>query len=120
MRILLASTLLLLGATAASAACDIRTAKLEESIAGKSELRETANEQTVRDLRTLRDAAIVLETYRYGPECERLLEIVRQMAANPQKTIEQSGDTDEEKAEDVIDARKPKAPVPNAAPAVPR
>ena len=54
-------------AGSAEAACDVKGAKLEEAIAQKSELRETANKQTVRDLRTLRDAAIVLDTYKYGP-----------------------------------------------------
>jgi hypothetical protein len=117
MRILFASALALFGGTlAASAACDVKGAKLEEAIAGKTELRETANKQTVRDLRTLRDAAIVLETYKFEAECERLVAIVRSLAANPEKTIERGGDTDEEKAEDLMEAREPKAPtVPDTA-----
>ncbi|RZK80851.1 MAG: photosystem reaction center subunit H, partial [Methylobacterium sp.] len=61
---------LLAGTATASAVCDVKGAKLEEAIAAKAELRETANKQTVRDLRTLRDAAIVLETYKYSTECE--------------------------------------------------
>ena len=93
-------------------ACDVKAAKLEEAIAAKSQLREAANKQTVRDLRTLRDAAIVLETYKYAAECERLVEIVRALAANPEKTIERGGDTDEDKAEDLMEAREPKAPTP--------
>lgn len=119
MRILLAALLgasALVAATAgASAECDVKAAKLEEAIAAKSELRETANKQTVRDLRTLRDAAIVLETYKYGTECERLVEIVKTLAANPEKTIERGGDTDEDKAEDLLEAREPKAPPADAA-----
>ncbi|KQO68307.1 hypothetical protein [Methylobacterium sp. Leaf89] len=103
---------LLAGTGTASAACDVKGAKLEEAIAAKAELRETANKQTVRDLRTLRDAAIVLETYKYAAECERLVEIVRALAANPEKTIERGGDTDEDKAEDLMEAREPKAPAP--------
>lgn len=115
----LAGSLAVLAATAgASAACDVKAAKLEEAIAAKSELRESANKQMVRDLRTLRDAAIVLETYKYGTECERILEIVKALAANPDKAIERGGDTDEDKAEELIEAREPK-PVPGAAPSEP-
>ncbi|MEE7449290.1 photosystem reaction center subunit H [Methylobacterium radiotolerans] len=95
-------------ASPARAACDVKGAQIEEAIAKKSELREDANAQLVRDLRTLRDAAIVLETYKFPGECEVLLGIVRSLLANPGKTIEQSGDTDEEKAEDLIEAREPK------------
>ncbi|NEU12295.1 photosystem reaction center subunit H [Methylobacterium sp. BTF04] len=120
MRMILAAASALLAFTAgASAACDVKAAKLEEAIAAKSELRETANKQTVRDLRTLRDAAIVLETYKYGTECERIVEIVKALAANPEKTIERGGDTDEDKAEDLLEAREPKAAPGTAAPAAP-
>ncbi|WP_336488182.1 photosystem reaction center subunit H [Methylobacterium nigriterrae] len=105
---------LIILAGAAEAACDVKGAKLEEAIAQKSELRETANKQTVRDLRTLRDAAIILDAYRYGAECERLIEIVKALAANPDKAIEQGGDTDEEKAENLEEAREPKLPAASA------
>ncbi|MBO1018597.1 photosystem reaction center subunit H [Methylobacterium sp. SD274] len=122
MRTLLATALVLLGTTLsayttgnAKAACDVKGAKLEEAIAGKTELRETANKQAVRDLRTLRDAAIILETYKYESECDRLVTIIKALAANPEKAIEQSGDTDEEKAEDLMEARQPKAPAGEAA-----
>lgn len=103
-------------ATPSAAACDVKGARIEETIARKGELQEAANKQTVRDLRTLRDAAIVLESYTYVAECERVLEIVKILAADPDKTIG-TGDTDEEKAEGLEEARKPKPPV--AAPAEP-
>ncbi len=93
---------------AAFAACDVQGAKIEEQIAAKAELQKDANAQTVRDLRTLRDAAIVLETYKYPGECEVLLGIARTMLADPGRTIEQGGDTDEDKAETLVEARKPK------------
>lgn len=92
----------------ARAACDVKGAQIEEAIAAKSELREDANAQLVRDLRTLRDAAIVLETYKFPGECENLLGIAKSLLANPSQTIEQGGDTDEEKAEGLIEAREPK------------
>lgn len=94
----------------ARAACDVKGAQLEEAIASKSELQEAANKQTVRDLRTLRDAAIVLEARKFEAECERLLAIVKTLAGNPEKAIEQ-GDTDEDKAESLVEARKPKPSV---------
>ncbi len=107
----LAPLTLALGLAAGTAqACDVAGAKIEEQIAAKSELKEGANQQALRDLRTLRDAAIVLEAYKYGPECERLLAIVKTLAADPEKAIEQSGDTDEDKAESIAEARKPRGP----------
>ncbi|GJE37049.1 photosystem reaction center subunit H [Methylobacterium persicinum] len=98
----------------ALAACDVQGAKIEEQIAAKPELQKDANAQTVRDLRTLRDAAIVLETYKYPGECEVLLGIARSLLSDPVKTIEQGGDTDEDKAETLVEARKPKAPAEKA------
>lgn len=92
----------------AMAACDVQGAKIEEQIAAKPELQKDENAQTVRDLRTLRDAAIVLDTYKYPGECEVLLGIARSLLSDPAKTIEQGGDTDEDKAETLIEARKPK------------
>jgi hypothetical protein len=106
----MALAILLVSACAASAACDVKGLKLEEEIANKKELQDPANEQTVRDLRTLRDAAIVLDTFKFEPECERLVAVVRQLTAQPIKTIERGGDTDEEKAEEIEEAREPKAP----------
>lgn len=116
----IASALCLLALSGpAFAACDIAGAGVEEAIARKGELREAANAQTVRDLRTLRDAAIVLDAYKYEPECERLVAILKTLTANPDKTIERGGDTDEDKAESVERARTPKPPVPPGAPATP-
>ena len=109
MRAALASLMVLAASSAAQAACDVAGAKLEEAIAARKQLREPANAQLVRDLRTLRDAAIVLDTYKHEPECERLLAILRTLTADPAKTIEQSGDTDEEKAESIEETRTPKA-----------
>lgn len=100
--------------TGAWAACDVKGAQIEEKIAAKPDLQKDANAQTVRDLRTLRDAAIVLETYKYPGECEVLLGIARSLLSDPQKTIEQGGDTDEDKAESLVEARKPKAPAEKA------
>ena len=51
------------GVTTALADCQIADAKLEEAILQKPELRGRANRQTVRDLRTLRDAAFTLWSY---------------------------------------------------------
>ena len=95
-------------ASPAVAACDVKGAQIEEAIAAKSELRADQNTQLVRDLRTLRDAAIVLETYKFPGECENLLGIAKSLLANPAKTIEQGGDTDEDKAESLSEAREPK------------
>jgi hypothetical protein len=92
----------------AGAACDVKGAQIEEAIAAKSTLKSDANAQLVRDLRTLRDAAIVLETYKFPGECEVLLGVAKSLLADPAKTIEQGGDTDEDKAESLSEAREPK------------
>lgn len=99
---------LMVSAGPATAACDVKGAQIEESIAAKSELRSDANAQLVRDLRTLRDAAIVLDTYKFPGECEVLLGVAKSLLADPAKTIEQGGDTDEDKAESLSEARQPK------------
>lgn len=110
MRTALASLAILILSNAAGQACDVAGLKLEETIAARKELRDPANEQTVRDLRTLRDAAIILDTYKHEAECERLLAIVLALSTDPGKAIEQSGDTDEEKAEAIEESRVPKTP----------
>ncbi|MFE1597829.1 photosystem reaction center subunit H [Methylobacterium sp. ID0610] len=96
--------------TEAPAGCPALTLRLEEEIGRTPHLKEPANEQAVRDLRTLRDAAIVLDAYKYAPECARLSAILRELLDNPRKTIGQGGDTDEEKAEAIEESRAPKAP----------
>lgn len=110
MRTALISLAILTLSSGAGQACDVAGLKLEETIAARKALRDPANAQTVRDLRTLRDAAIVLDSYKHDAECERLLAIVKQLSADPDKAIEQSGDTDEEKAEAIEESRAPKAP----------
>ncbi|SFL66641.1 photosystem reaction center subunit H [Methylobacterium pseudosasicola] len=116
MRRSLIATALVLALTAAAlparAACDVKGAQIEEAIAAKKELQADANAQTVRDLRTLRDAAIVLETYKFPGECEVLLGIAKSLLANPEKTIVRGGDTDEDEAESLVEAREPKAKTP--------
>lgn len=103
-------TLAMVLGTGARAACDVADAGIEESIAAKPALREEANAQALRDLRTLRDAAIVLDTYKHPEECARLVAIVKELVAKPAKAIEASGDTDEDAAEKVAESRKPKPP----------
>ena len=102
MRRLIACAFLMLAAMpAARAECDGEDPGLEPAIAAKKELQEAKNAQIVRDLRTLRHAAIVLESYGYPDECKRLVAIVKGLAAKPDETIKRSSDTDEEKAEEL-------------------
>ena len=109
MRRLIACALLMLAAMpAARADCNVEDTGL--AIAAKSELQEAKNAQIVRDLRNLRDAAIVLDSYGFPDECKRLVAIVKGLVANPDSTIKRSSDTDEEKAEEIQESREPKAP----------
>ena len=94
-----------LSITPALADCQIADAKLEEAIRQKPELRGRANRQTVRDLRSLRDAAFTLWSYGRHDDCERLLANIRELVAAP--SMASMGGNDEEEAEKQISAREP-------------
>ncbi len=104
--LLAVSLLTLLGATTARAECQIGDAKLEEAIAQKPQLRGPANRQTVRELRSLRDAAFILWSYGRHEDCERLVANIRELLSGP--AIGSLGNNDEEEADKQIGARVPK------------
>jgi sporulation protein YlmC with PRC-barrel domain len=91
----------------ARAECQIADAKLEEAILHQANLRGSANRQSVRDLRRLRDAALVLQSYGRDGDCERLVGNIRELISGPAMTT--LGDTDEDNAEKQMDAREPQA-----------
>src|SRR3954453_2107277 len=95
-----------LGLTGAKAECEIADAKLEEAISQNPRLRGPANSQSVRDLRSLRDAAFTLRSYGRHEDCERLLANIRELIAGP--PMGSLGDNDEEEADNQIAAREPK------------
>ena len=84
----------------------IDAAKTQTALAAKPEFRDGANAQVVRDLRTLRDAAVVLDAYEQDGACKRVVAVLNTLASHPERTLE-AGDTDEGKAEEVEKARKP-------------
>jgi hypothetical protein len=94
------------GAPQALADCQIADAKLEEAILQNPALRGAANRQAVRDLRSLRDAALTLRSYGRHEDCERLLGNIRELVAGP--PMGTLGDNDEEAAEAQIEAQAPK------------
>jgi hypothetical protein len=94
------------GASKALAECQIADAKLEEAILQNPALRGPANRQAVRDLRSLRDAALTLRSYGRHDDCERLLGNIRELAAGP--PMGSLGDNDEDAAEKQIEAQEPK------------
>jgi hypothetical protein len=104
--ILLAAFIGAVSFTAANAECEIGDAKLEEAIQKKPRLRGPANSQSVRDLRTLRDAAFMLRSYGRHEDCERLLGNIRELIAGP--SMNSLGDNDEEEADKQNTAREPK------------
>src|SRR5215210_8660824 len=95
-----------LSITEARADCQIADAKLEEAILQNPRLRGPANRQSVRDLRSLRDAAFTLWSYGRHADCERLLANIRELIAGP--AMGSLGDNDEEEAEKQMAAREPK------------
>jgi hypothetical protein len=86
--------------------CQIADAGLEEAILQNPRLRGPANSQSVRDLRSLRDAAFTLRAYRRHHDCERLLANIRELIAGP--SMGTLGDNDEDEAEKQTSAREPK------------
>jgi hypothetical protein len=95
-----------LSGTHVMADCQIADTKLEEAILQKPELRGPANRQTVRDLRSLRDAALTLWSYGRHADCERLMANIRELIAGP--AMSGLGDNDEDAAEEQLAARNPK------------
>jgi len=94
-----------LGISWAAAECNISDAQLEEAILQKPELREPANRQMVRDLRSLRDSAFILWSYGRHEDCERLLASIREVVSSP--SMGSLGDSDEDEAEQQFAAREP-------------
>jgi hypothetical protein len=82
----------------ASASCPVTELKLEKAIPPHTE-GQSANRQVVRDLRTVREAAIILDAKKHTAECRRLVAVVRDLVANQDRAIKTSGDTDEDRAE---------------------
>src|ERR1700722_2384879 len=95
-----------LSANAALAECQIGDAKLEEAILQNPKFRGPANRQSVRDLRRLRDAAITLWSYGRIEDCERILDSIRELIAEPNMSM--LGGNDEEDAEKQMSAAQPK------------
>jgi hypothetical protein len=94
------------GATKVMADCQIGDAKLEEAILQNPKLRGQANRQSVRALRSLRDAAFTLWSYGRYADCERLLDNIRELIAGP--SMNTLGGNDEEDAEKQMSAKDPK------------
>src|SRR3954462_1489733 len=90
----------------ALAHCGVAALTLEQAISQDSKLRQSANAQVVRDLRTLREAALILDANKHTAECQRLVTVVRELVADPTRTIETSCDTDEDKAEALDETRR--------------
>jgi hypothetical protein len=92
----------------ALAHCGVADLKLEQAISRHDELQQSANAQVVRDLRTLREAALILDANKHTAECQRLVTVVRELVADPKRAIETSSDTDEDKAEVLDKTRRQK------------
>jgi hypothetical protein len=92
--------------TVAIAECQIANAKLEEAVLNNPRLQGPRNRQSVRDLRSLRDAAFTLWSYGRHDDCERLVANIRELIAGP--AMSTLGGNDEETAEKQIEAREPK------------
>src|SRR5215217_2900782 len=56
--------------------------KLEQAISQDSTLRQSANAQVVRDLRTLREAALILDANKHTAECQRVVTTLRTSATS--------------------------------------
>lgn len=108
---ILLAALVTFAADPARAACPVDDGAVETAIATTPAFRDGANAQVVQDLRTLRDAAAVLDAYEHDGACRRVVAVLNTLAANPERALE-AGDTDEGKGEEVARARKPRAGKP--------
>jgi hypothetical protein len=104
--ILLAAVFFGAAGTAAIAECQIADARLEEAILNNPRLQGPGNRQSVRDLRSLRDAAFTLWSYGRHDDCESLVANIRELIAGP--SMSTLGGNDEEEADKQIEAREPK------------
>ena len=105
LRIHLLTLAAVLLASEAAAQCNISDAKLEEAILLKPELRDQSNQQIVSDLRTLRDAALILWSYDRQDDCSRILANIRELLASP--SIGELGSGDEDEADQQMAAGEP-------------
>src|SRR5438874_12518280 len=103
--LVMAALIGMFGILETKADCEIADAKLEEAILQNPRLRGPANSQSVRDLRSLRDAALTLRSYGRQDDCERLLSNIRELIAGP--PMGSLGDNDEDEATKQQDARDP-------------
>ena len=94
--------------SSALAHCGVTDLALDQAISQENELRQSENAQVVRDLRTLREAALILDANQHPAECQRLVAVVRELVADPKRAIETSGDTDEDKAKALDETRREK------------
>src|SRR3954463_16001806 len=76
----------------ALAHCGVTDFNLEQEISRKVELRQRANSQVVRDLRTFGESALILDANKHTAECQRLVGVVRELVVDPKRTIETSSD----------------------------
>jgi PRC-barrel domain protein len=104
--ILVAALMGLVSVTVARAECQIADAKLEEAIQQNPRFRGPSKSGYVRDLRSLRDAAMTLRAYGRHEDCERLLANIRELIAGP--PMGSLGGNDEEDAEKQMVASEPK------------
>src|SRR3954466_9975677 len=69
--------------SSAPAHCGLTDLALDQAISQKNELRRSENAQVVRDLRTLREAAFILDANQHTAECQRLVTVVREKKYDP-------------------------------------
>ena len=85
--------------------CRVTDLNLEQAISQDSQLRQSANVQVVRDLRTLREAALILDANKHTAECQRLVAVVRELVADPKRAIESAPQAQERKVRDELTDR---------------
>jgi len=69
--------------SSALAHCGLTDLALAQAISQKNELRRSENAQVARDLRTLHEAAFILDANKHTAECQRLVAVVRELVADP-------------------------------------
>lgn len=84
------AALMIGSAGTAMADCTVVDTSFEENLRDNSEMRAAYAGPTIRDLRDLRDAAMVLAAYGQNEACEEVAQSIKQISADPAKANEMS------------------------------
>lgn len=94
---------------AAAAECDARMNAYDERVMAEPSKRQMVDVQARRDLRALRDAAVLLEMYGKNDACADVVAAIEEIASNPESMAKARDTRIEESQEDYADRARSRA-----------